>query len=60
MCFTKPERKFLNDKHHEGSNLYGLPQTQKSKIIESHINTETSKTIEIAEPNNLKLRPVSY
>ena len=60
MYFTKPERKFLNDKHHEVSNLYGLLQTQKSKIIESHINTQTSKTIEISEPNDLKLRPVSY
>ena len=60
MYFTKSERKFLNDKHHEVSNLYGLLQTQKSKIIESHINTQTSKTIEISEPNDLKLRPVSY
>ena len=60
MCFTKPERKFLNGKHHEVSNLYGLPQIQKSKIIESYINTRTSKISEISEPNDLKLRPVPY
>ena len=38
MCFTEPEWKFLNDKHHEISNFYGLPKIHKSKIIESAIN----------------------
>ena len=58
MCFTKPEWKFLNDKHHEVSSFYGLPKIRKSKIIQSTINTNNSKFIEIFEPNDLKLRPI--
>ena len=58
MCFTKPEWKFLNDKHHEVSNFYGLPKIHKSKITESTINTKKSEVIEIFEPNDLKLRPI--
>ena len=59
MCFTKPEWKFLNDKHHELSKFYGLPKIRKSKmIVESTINTQNSEIIEIFEPNDLKLRPV--
>ena len=45
MCFTEPEWKFLNDKHHEVSNLYGLPKIHKSMIIESTINTQNSEII---------------
>ena len=58
MCFTEPEWKFLNDKHHEVSNLYGLPKIDKSMIIESAINTQNSEIIEIFEPNGLKLKPI--
>ena len=32
MCFTEPEWKFLNDKHHEVSNVYELPKIHKSVI----------------------------
>ena len=45
MCFTEPEWKFLNDKHHEVSNLYGLPKIHKSMIIESTINAQNSEII---------------
>ena len=58
MCLTEPEWKFLNDKHHEGSNFYGLPKIHKSKMIESAINTQNSEIIETFEPNDLKLRPI--
>ena len=52
------EWKFLNDKHHEVSNFYGLPKIHKSKVIESAIKTQNSEIIEIFEPNGLKLRPI--
>ena len=58
MCFTKPEWKFLNDKHHKVSNFYGLPKIYKSMVIESTINNQNSEIIEIFEPNDLKLRPI--
>ena len=54
-CFTE---KFLNVKHHEVSNFCGLPKINKSKIIESVINTQNSEIIEIFKPNDLKLRPI--
>ena len=47
MCFTEPERKFLNDIHHEVSNFYGLPKAHKAMVIESAINTQNSEIIEI-------------
>ena len=40
LCFEESERKFLNDKHHEVSNFYGLAKIHKSKITESVINTQ--------------------
>ena len=43
MCFTEPEWKFLNAKHHEVSNLYRLPKIHKSMIIES--NTQNSEIL---------------
>ena len=58
MCFTEPEWKFLNDKHQEVSNFYGLPKIHKSMIIETAIKTQNSKIFEIFEPNDLKLKPV--
>ena len=58
MCFTEPEWKFFNDKHHEVSNFYGLPKIHKSMVIESAINNQNSEIIEIFEPNDLKLRPI--
>ena len=58
MCFTEPEWKFLNDKHHEVSNFYGLPKIHKSKILKSGINSQNSKIIEIFEPNDPRLRPI--
>ena len=58
MCFTEPKWKFLNDKHHEVRNFYGLPKTHESIIIESTINTQSSGIIEVFEPNPLKLRPI--
>ena len=58
MCFTESESKFLNDKHHEVSNFYGLPKNHKSRIIESAINTQNSEIIEIFEPNDLNLRSI--
>ena len=58
MCFTEPKWKFLNDKHHEVSNFYGLPKIHKSMIIESAINTQNTEIIEIFVPNDLKLRPI--
>ena len=58
MRFTKLEQKFLNHKHHEVSNFYGLPKVHKSMIIESAINTQKSEIIEIFETNDLKLRPI--
>ena len=57
MHFTEPEWNFLNYKHHEASDFYGLPKVHKSMIIESTINTQNSEIIEIFEPNDLKLRP---
>ena len=45
MCFNEPEWKFLNDKHHEVINFYGLPKIHKSMIIESAINTQNGKNI---------------
>ena len=56
-CFNETERKFLN-KHHEASNFYGLPKIYKSNIIGSSMNITNSKTINISEPNDLKLRPM--
>ena len=53
MCFAEPEWKFLNDKHHEVSNFYGLPKIHKSMVIESAINTQSKEIIEIFEPNDL-------
>ena len=58
MCFTEPKWKFLNDKHHEVSNFYGLPKIHKSMVIESAINTQNSEIIEIFKHNYLKLRPI--
>ena len=49
MYFTESEWKFLNE-----SIFYGLPKIHKSMVIESTINTQNSKIIEIFEPN-LKL-----
>ena len=40
MCFTEPEWKFLNDKHHEVRNSCRLPKIHKSMVIESAINTQ--------------------
>ena len=57
MCFTEPEWKFFNDRHHEVSNFYSLPEIHISIVIESLINTQNSKIIAIFEPN-LKLRPI--
>ena len=47
ICFTEHVWKFLYDKHHEVINLYRLPKIQKSKIIESVINTQKIEIIEI-------------
>ena len=58
MCFTEPEWKYFNDKHHESSIFHGLPKIHKSMIIESAINAQNSGTIQIFEPNNLKLRRI--
>ena len=58
ICFTEPERTFLNDKDHEVSNFYRLPKIHKSMITESAINTQNSEIIEISEPSDLKLRPI--
>ena len=58
MCFTEPEWKFINDKHHEVSNFYVLPKMHKSMIIECAINTQNSEIIEVFQPNELKLRPI--
>ena len=58
MCFTEPEWKFLNDKHHEVANFYMLPKIRKSIIIESAINTQNSEIIGIFKSNDLKLKPV--
>ena len=58
MCFTEPGWKFLNDKHHEVSDFYGLPRIHKSIIIESAINTQNREFIEIFESNDLKLEPI--
>ena len=56
MCFTEPEWKFLNDKHHEANNFYELAQTHKSMVIDSAINTQNSEITNIFEPNDPKLR----
>ena len=45
MCFTEPEWKFLNYKHHEVSNFYALPKIHKSMIIESAITLKTVKSL---------------
>ena len=45
MCFTEPEWKFLNDKHHEVSNFYGLPKIHKYMVIESAIILKTVKSL---------------
>ena len=58
MCFTEPKWRFLNDKHHEVRNFYGLPKTHESIIIKSTINTQNSEIIDIFELNYLKLRPI--
>ena len=58
MCFTEPEWKFINDKHNNVSDFYGLSGIHKSMIIESAINTQSSEIIEVFEPNYLKLRPI--
>ena len=58
MCFTEPEWKFLNDKHHEVSSLYGLRKIHISMAIESAINTQNGEIIEIFETNDLQLRPI--
>ena len=47
MCITEAESKFLNHKHHEVRNFYGLSIIPKSMIIESAINTPNSEIIEI-------------
>ena len=59
MCFTEPERKFLNDKHHEVYNFYGLLQIHISMTIESAINTQNSEIIETLKPNELKQKPIA-
>ena len=57
MCFTEPEQKFLNVKHHEVSNFYGQPKIRKSMImiIESTINTPNREIVDIFKSNDLKL-----
>ena len=58
MYFTEPEWKFPNNKHYEVSNFYGVPKSNKSKIIESVINTQNSEIIRTFEEHDLKLRPI--
>ena len=58
MCFTEPNWKFLNDKHHKARNFYGLPKIHKSMIIESAIDAKNCGITEIFEPNYLRLRPI--
>ena len=57
MCFIEPEWKFLNDKQHEVSKLYGIPKIHKYMNKESAINAENSAIIKVFEPNDLRLRP---
>ena len=38
ICFIKPEWKFLNDKHHEVSNFYGLSEIHKPMVTKSALN----------------------
>ena len=56
LRFTEPEGKFLNDKHHEVINFYGLPKIHKSMFTESTINNQNIEIIELFEPNVFKLR----
>ena len=58
LFFTESEWRFLNDKHHEVSNFYGLPKIHKSKTIESAMNSLNIELIEIFESSDLKLRPI--
>ena len=47
MRFTELKWKFLNNKHHEVSNFYGLHKIHKSSVIESAINTQNIEIIDI-------------
>ena len=47
MRFTELKWKFLNNKHHEVSNFYGLHKIRKSSVIESAINTQNIEIIDI-------------
>ena len=52
MCFTEVEWKFPNYKHHKVNSFYGLPNIDKSKVIESIINTETVKPLKFLNQMN--------
>ena len=58
QCFTKDEKKYLNEKYYETSNFYGLPKIHKSELIEKAIKLQKNTYIEQTEPEDLKIRPI--
>ena len=55
---TKKEKDFLTKFNCKTSNFYGLPKIHKSKEIKNAIKTQNKEYIEIANPRDLKFRPI--
>ena len=58
-CFTESEQNFLNEKSFETNNIYGLPTTHRSKVIEAPIHSQNTEVVEVPERSDLKLRPIA-
>ena len=57
-CLLKEEQDFLTKFLFWASNFYGLPEIQKSKIIQKAIQVQNSEHVKIYEPPDLTLRPI--
>ena len=58
-CLLKEEQDFPTKFSFSTSNFYGLPNVQKSKIIQEATQVQNSKYIKIYEPSDLTLRPIA-
>ena len=55
---TKKENEYLPSTPYNTSNFYGLPKTQKSKLIQIAIKEQQNEYVQIIEPSDLKLSPI--
>ena len=56
---TQQEIKYLTNFSFKTSNFYGLPKIHKSKLIKAAIENQNNECIQLLEPADLKLRPIT-